>query len=129
MIVVDSSAVVDALTAVDGSDDIRGTLAVEDLHCPGLLDDEVVSGVRGLVLGGQLGLGRAHDVLADYADLALTRWAAAGALRLRAFDLRDRVSAYDAAYVVLAEALACPLLTRDRRLARAVEPLVDVLVQ
>jgi predicted nucleic acid-binding protein len=40
-------------------------------------------------------------------------------LRRRALDLRDSLTAYDAAYVVLAEALDCPLLTRDARLARA----------
>lgn len=45
-------------------------------------------------------------------------WPNAAALRLRAFSLRDDVTAYDAVYVALAEALTCPLLTRDSRLAR-----------
>ncbi len=43
MIVVDCAAVVDALTAVDGSEDLRAALADEDLHAPSLLDFEVVS--------------------------------------------------------------------------------------
>ena len=47
------------------------------------------------------------------------RWPSADALRRRAFQLRDNVSAYDAAYVALAEALDCTLVTRDGRLARS----------
>ena len=50
-------------------------------------------------------------------------------LRRRAFQLRDNVSAYDAAYVVLAEALACSLLTRDVRLARSSGHLVPIEVR
>lgn len=42
------------------------------------------------------------------------------ALLLRIWALRDNVSAYDAAYVALAEALEAPLLTCDRRLARSI---------
>jgi predicted nucleic acid-binding protein len=41
------------------------------------------------------------------------------ALRLRAFSLRDNLTAYDAAYVALAEALRCPLVTRDAQLAHS----------
>lgn len=37
----------------------------------------------------------------------------------RAYELRDNVTAYDAAYVALAEALGCPLVTADGRLAKA----------
>nr|WP_244633001.1 type II toxin-antitoxin system VapC family toxin [Aeromicrobium sp. CFBP 8757] len=98
------------------------------LTAPHLLDVEIVSAVRGLVLGRHLGAHRGRDVLDRYEDLPVTRWATADDLRRRAFELRDNFSAYDAAYVVLAEALDCPLATRDLRLARAAERLVDVLV-
>lgn len=47
----------------------------------------------------------------------IQRWPSADSLRRRAFQLRDNLSAYDAAYIALAEALECPLLTRDARLA------------
>jgi predicted nucleic acid-binding protein len=119
VIVVDCPAVVDALTAVNGSDDLRALLASEDLNSPTLLDFEVVSALRGLTLGGHLTAARAEDVLTDFDDLEVRRWPSSDGLRRRAFQLRDNVSAYDAAYVTLAEALGCSLLTRDRRLARS----------
>lgn len=119
MIVVDSAAVVDALTAVAGTDGLRAQLATEELHAPSLVDFEVVSALRGLTLGGHLSATRAEDLLTDFDDLPLQRWESADALRRRAFQLRDNISAYDAAYVALAEALDCPLVTRDGRLARS----------
>ena len=119
MIVVDCAAVVDALTRVEGSDRLRGRLATEDLHAPALLDYEVVSALRRLVRRGALSADRAAEALADYGDVALARWSAHHALRRRAWALRENLSAFDAAYVALAEALDCPLVTRDARLARA----------
>lgn len=119
MIVVDSAAVVDALTAVAGTDELRAHLATEDLHAPSLVDFEVVSALRGLTLGGHLSAARAEDLLTDFDDLPMQRWPSADALRRRAFQLRNSVSASDAAYIALAEALDCPLVTRDGRLARS----------
>lgn len=129
MIVVDSAAVVDALTGVAGTDGLRARLRDEDLHAPMLLDFEVVSALRGLTLGGRLSVERSEDVLTDYADLSIHRWEGADALRRRAFQLRNDVSAYDAAYVVLAESLECPLLTRDGRLARSGGHAVQIELQ
>ncbi len=119
MIVVDSAAVVDALTAVDGTDELRAYLAAEELHAPTLLDFEIVSTLRGLTLGKHISAARAQDLLTDFDDLPVQRWPFADGLRRRVFQLRDNVSPYDAAYVALAEALQCPLLTRDSRLARS----------
>lgn len=116
---VDSAVVVDALTAADGVDDLHGYLAAEELHAPTLLDYEVLSALRGLTLGAHLSAARAQDVLTDFEDLPIQRWPSADSLRRRAFQLRDNLSAYDAAYIALAEALECPLLTRDARLARS----------
>jgi predicted nucleic acid-binding protein len=119
LIVVDSAAVVDALTAVAGTDELRAYLAAEELHAPTLLDFEVVSALRGLTLGGHISVARAEDLLTDFDDLPINRWPFEDGLRRRAFQLGADISSYDAAYVVLAEALECTLLTRDSRLARS----------
>lgn len=119
MIVIDSAAVIDALTAVTGSEGVRAAMATEELHAPSLLDFEVVSGLRGLTLGRHLTEARALDVLTDFDDLPIRRWPSAHTLRRRAFQMRENISAYDAAYVALAEALNCRLLTRDARLGRS----------
>lgn len=129
MIVVDCAAVVDALTAVEGSEELRAALADEDLHAPSLLDFEVVSALRGMTLRHHITPARARDALTDFDALPIERWPSAAPLRLRAFSLRDNVSAYDAAYVVLAEALQCPVLTRDTRLARSSGHDVEIRVR
>lgn len=129
MIVVDCAAVVDALTAVQGSEDLRAALVDEDLHAPTLLDFEVVSALHGLTLRGHITPARALDALTDFDALSIQRWPSAAPLRLRAFSLRDNLSAYDAVYVVLAEALQCPVLTRDTRLARSSGHHVEIRVR
>ncbi|MGH3318914.1 MAG: type II toxin-antitoxin system VapC family toxin [Streptosporangiaceae bacterium] len=129
MIVTDCAAVVDALTLVDGTADLRSFIADEELHAPALLDFEAVWALRGLTLREDLSPARAEDALTDFDDLAIQRWPSGDALRRRAFQLRDNISAYDAAYVVLAEALDCPLLTRDTRLAKSSGHLVRVEVR
>jgi len=129
VIVVDCAAVVDVLTAIEGTDDLRDLLAGEELSAPTLLDLEVVSALRGMTLRGELLASRAEDTLTDFDDLAILRWPSDDSMRRRAFQLRDNVSAHDAAYLVLAEALDCPLVTRDLRLAKASEHLITVDVR
>lgn len=129
MIVVDCAAVVDALTMVEGTSDLLAELRSGDLHAPTLLDFEVVAALRGLTLGGKVSAVRAREALADFDALPIERWASALALRQRAFSLRENLTAYDAAYVALAEALQCPLLTRDARLARSSGHGVEVRVR
>ena len=72
-----------------------------------------------MTLHGDLTVTRAADALTDFDDLDIRRWPAGDGLRRRAFQLRDNLSAYDAAYDALADALGCPLLTRDIRLSRS----------
>ena len=121
--------VVDALTAVAGTDSLRALLAGEELCAPTLLDFEVVSALCGMTLRGELLASRAEDALTDFDDLEIQRWPSHGSLRRRAFQLRASVSADDAAYVVLAEALDCSLVTRDLKLANASRHLIAVGVR
>jgi predicted nucleic acid-binding protein len=106
-----------------------GHLAGEELHAPTLLDFEVVAALRGLTLGSHLSAARAEDALGDFDELAIERWPFAHPLRRRAFQLRENISAYDAAYVALAEALNCSLLTRDERLAKSKGHSVSIVLR
>ncbi|MCP9926374.1 type II toxin-antitoxin system VapC family toxin [Cyanobium sp. CH-040] len=118
MIVVDASAVVDALLHAGPA---RRLLREETLVAPHLLDVEVASVLRRLdlrrVLPGDLPV----DPLAVYRRLGIRRFPHAPLLG-RVWQLRPNLSAYDATYVALAEALGCALLTADRRLAAAPGP-------
>jgi predicted nucleic acid-binding protein len=80
-------------------------------------------------LGGHVDVRRAEELLADFAELPIEQWSAEASLRRRAFELRHNLSAYDAAYVSLAEALRCPLVTRDRRLSRSSGHAAQVVVR
>lgn len=90
----------------------------EALHAPHLIDLEVLQVLRRYAAAGEISSQRAREALDDLAAFRLRRWAH-DALALRIWDLRQNLTAYDAAYVALAEALGAPLLTRDRRLASA----------
>ncbi len=115
MVVIDASVLVNALL-VKGS--ARSRLAAESLQAPELIDAEVLSVLRRLVLAGKLQDGAALQALAIAHQLGLRRHTSR-ALWRRAWELRLNLSAYDALYVALAELLQVPLLTADARLARA----------
>jgi len=89
-----------------------------DLHAPHLIDFEILQALRGLVRGGKLSLDRADDVRTDVADLTITRYGHEP-LADRVWALRDNLTAYDAVFVALSEALEVPLITCDARLAAA----------
>lgn len=119
MIVVDTSAVIEVLAARPARSPLRDRLETAGgLHAPHLLDVEVLQVLRGLVAGGKLSLERAMGARWDFDDLVITRYPHAP-LRERIWELRDNLTAYDAAFVALAEALDAPLVTTDRRLARS----------
>lgn len=88
-----------------------------DLHAPALCDVEVAAGLRRALLAGAISVARAEEALTDHGDLPLTRHGHLGLLG-RILELRRNLSAYDAAYVALAEHLSAELLTADRALAR-----------
>jgi predicted nucleic acid-binding protein len=119
VIVVDAGVLAAAL-ADDGApgDSARNRLRDEVLAAPELVDLEVTSVLRKLVLTGTLPRRRAELALTDLAELPLRR-ASHRPLLARCWNLRENATVYDAAYVALAAALDVALLTLDARLSRA----------
>lgn len=115
MIVVDASAAVSSLLRAGIA---RDRLATDALHAPHVLDSEVVDVIRKLVLRTTLGTNEADTVLATWKRLGFHRYPTIGMVD-RIWELRHNLSAYDAAYAALAEALDCHLVTADQRLAAA----------
>jgi predicted nucleic acid-binding protein len=119
VLVVDASVLAPAL-ADDGPDGdaARERLRGQTLVAPELIDLETTSVIRRQSRAGQLDLRRAGLALADLVELPLRR-APHRPLLARCWELRENLTAYDAAYVALAEVLAIVLLTADARLAKA----------
>ena len=113
MIVIDAAVFIDA---VDGRRSVLDRLMNEEIHAPHLLDVEVVSALRRLVATGRFDRQLATDGLTVLEQADIRRHPHTPLLRV-AWSLRDRVTAYDAAYVALAAALDAPLVTTDRKLA------------
>jgi predicted nucleic acid-binding protein len=120
VIVADASAVVELLLGGETAAPVATRLLdpAETVHVPHLLDVEVAQALRRYALSRELDPERGMNALADLGDLPFRRYPHTMLLD-RAWELRRSVSAYDAVYIALAEALEAPLLTRDRRLARS----------
>lgn len=118
MRVLDASAIAELLLATRAGERVAQAIAGRSLHAPHLLDLEVVSVLRRLVLGGMLSAAEGVAACRDLRALNLVRYPH-DLLVPRIWQLRDVATAYDAAYLALAEALDAPLLTLDARLARA----------
>jgi predicted nucleic acid-binding protein len=124
VIVIDASAVVLGLL---NNGDSRRALATEDVSVPHLADAEVAQALRAQVRRGKVDVGDAGRALGRWAQLGIRRHSSVGLLP-RIWTLRDNVTAYDAAYVALAESLRCPLVTGDARLAAAPGPTCSMTV-
>ena len=120
MIVVDASALLEVLLNTPASARITERLFAEGetLHAPHLLDLEVAQVLRRYARARELDAARGRQALEDLADLPLVRYPHDLFLS-RIWELRNNVTAYDAAYLALAEALDAPLLTRDTALGRS----------
>ena len=120
MIVVDASVLVEALFQTLAAGALRARLfdAEQTLHAPHLIDLEVAQVVRRYAASGRIGPAQGRAALNDLKNFPLDRYPHDMFLP-RIWELRHNLTAYDAAYVALAEALDAPLLTRDRRLAAA----------
>jgi len=118
LIVLDASILANAI----GDDGPDGRLArsemraVGDLAAPDLIDVETVAVLRKRWLTGTITARRFSAGITDLEDIEIDRYPTLRLMR-RAYELRSNVTAYDAAYVALAEILDCDLLTADRRLA------------
>lgn len=127
MIVLDSSAAVDFLIGSDVGGWVDARLRnVDEVHAPHLLDVEVLGALRRGVQTAALSRRRAEEALADFEELRVRRYPHFPFLA-RMWELRQNLTAPDAAFVALAEALALPLLTTDRALASAPGPRIPIL--
>lgn len=118
------------LLGLDRADAVihRAFATRETLHAPELIDIEVAQVVRRYWRAGDLAASRGEEAIRDLADLPVQRYAHEPLLG-RIWQLRSNATAYDAAYIALAEGLGARLLTLDKALARipGVRATVEVL--
>jgi predicted nucleic acid-binding protein len=115
VIVADASTVVAALFS-DGM--AREIVQREQVQAPHLIDSEVAHVLRARVRRQVIAATTGWDLLHRFRWMAITRHGTFAMLD-RVWELRDNLTAYDAAYVALAEAIDCPLVTADARISRA----------
>jgi predicted nucleic acid-binding protein len=119
VLVMDTSAVIEVLASSEPNMALAQRLGQDDdLQAPHLLDIEVLHTLRRLTFTGKLSDQRAGAARTDYRELAITRYPQFP-FSDRIWQLRHNLTAYDAAFVVLAETLDAPLITCDRRVAGA----------
>jgi predicted nucleic acid-binding protein len=121
VIVLDASAAVEVLLHTAAGAPLAERLLAatsSSLHAPHLLDVEVAQVLRRFVTRGELDSGRAQQALAFLGAFPIERHTH-DLLLPRIWALRANLTAYDAAYVALAELLDATLITRDARLLRA----------
>ena len=129
MIVADASVVLELLlqTPRAAAIDARLFRRGESIHAPSLIDLEVAQVLRRYVRRAELDEARARASVQLLAAFPLERYHHEPLLP-RIWELRDNLTAYDAAYVALAEGLRAPLLTCDERLARVTGPRTAIEV-
>jgi predicted nucleic acid-binding protein len=120
-LVVDSSTLVNAFIS-----QLPRGLVDRELHAPALIDFEYVAVIRRKHQLGELTGPEATIALGSFLALEIERHPASRLIS-RMWSLRDNISAYDASYVALAEALNVPLMTDDRKLASAAAPYCEVI--
>jgi predicted nucleic acid-binding protein len=119
VIVVDSSALVLALThRGDLGREAAKRMSGQRLLAPAVIDFEVAHAVRGLAQGGKIAADEGYAALGLMSSLLIRR-TPGHALFERVWELRQNLSAYDAAYVALAEHAGCTFVTADARIERA----------
>jgi len=126
MLVVDASAMIEVLLRGAGAPAVEERLfSGASLHAPHLLDIEIAQVLRRYQLAGELDAPRGALALGVFRDFRIQRYPHHLFLP-RIWELRFNATAYDAAYLALAESLGATLLTRDRRLVRVVGCVAQV---
>jgi predicted nucleic acid-binding protein len=118
VIVIDASAALEVLLQTPAAAAVEARLyrASETLHAPHLIDLEIAQVLRRYAASNQIDANRCQAALDDWLLVPVSRYPH-DVLLPRVWDLRANVTAYDAAYLALAEILDAPLVTRDGRLA------------
>ena len=121
MIVVDSSVILEVLLRTKSAQAIEKKIFSkgQTLHAPHLIDLEIAQVIRRYTSASEITPERGSQAIEDLIDFRISRYPH-DILLSRIWDLRSNMTAYDAAYVTLAEVLNVPLFTRDARLARSV---------
>ncbi|MFD8767360.1 MULTISPECIES: type II toxin-antitoxin system VapC family toxin [Microbacterium] len=122
-----AGAVLDASAAIEAVIGTEEWLGGDIFHAHAGLDIEVLSVLRRQAIHQRLPAHIAREALDAFSELEITRHPLRRLIP-RVWMLRDEISAYDAGYVALAEALGVPLLTLDRRLAKSAARYCDVIV-
>lgn len=125
MKVVDASALIDLLVGSDRRDALRPLLD-DDLFAPDLIIAEVSHAVGRLQRSAAIS-GPAAEAAAVLLAQAPIEYLPIWPYATQIWTLRHNLSAYDAAYVAMAQDLGAPLVTTDLRLARAAAGLVAVI--
>ena len=120
MIVIDASAALELLLQTPAAQNIKARISKPGvtLHAPHLIDVELAQALRRLAANKHVDAQRCQIALTDWLAFPVHRYAH-DVLIPRAWDLRANMTAYDAVYVALAEALSAPLITHDNRLSNA----------
>lgn len=131
MLVIDASALIEVLTAdpADAPELARRVYDVEWMSAPDLVDYEVLNVLRRMVLRGDIETELAEASRQALRDLRLTRHPMTDEMSDRIWRLRENVTAYDAAYVALAEQLSVPLVTTDHRLCAGIQGATSIDVE
>ncbi|CAM5350134.1 type II toxin-antitoxin system VapC family toxin [Leifsonia shinshuensis] len=126
-VVVDTSSVIDLLTDPGGSGRaVAERLRGRDLAAPEVMFAEAANVLRKLRLSGSLSEAEASMAYAELLELPIEPWPFE-TVEQRVWDLRGTLTAFDATFVALSELLTAPLVTGDRRLARAMDALPAVI--
>jgi predicted nucleic acid-binding protein len=125
--VIDASALIELVSGKPPDAALRRTALTGEGAAPELVDIEAASTIRRMVLSGLMPAEEGSEVLHDVSETPISR-TSHRPLITRVWELRHAISAYDAAYVALAEQLDVPLLTCDARLGRSNGHRAEIVV-